>query len=383
MNLLQQRKKRDGMALYTILAVLLGTGALIGLTTVSGLSLADREAKETARPANMVVTTIASPSCTDCFPLDSVLASLASQPVNLEEHRTVSFPSDEATGLISTYNIQRLPAIILTGETDKENVRSFLSSIADVRNGAMVWTPPQPVYMDAATGEEIGRVSITVIRDASCSECTDPSNTIAQLERMGVRQESLTMLDWKTSEAQQLIGTYALTAVPALILSSEAGLYPPVVQAWTGFGTTTEDGTFVASMRIPPYTELPGGRIRGNVHLTAITDAACSSCYDVGAHRKILEQNFGVRIADETTADINSASGKQLAAQYGITAVPMILLTGDTKAYPNLVTAWKQIGSIEEDGTLVFRDVGVMGTYYDLRKGTVINPSSDSAPAGS
>lgn len=138
MNLLQQRKKRDDMALYTILAVLLGTGALIGLTTVSGLSLADREAKETARPANMVVTTIASPSCTDCFPLDSVLASLASQPVNLEEHRTVSFPSDEATGLISTYNIQRLPAIILTGETDKENVRSFLSSIADVRNGAMV-----------------------------------------------------------------------------------------------------------------------------------------------------------------------------------------------------------------------------------------------------
>lgn len=306
----------------------------------------------------------------------SMLDALKAQPVLIKEKTDVSYTSDEGKRLIATYGITRVPTLILQGETDKDNVRAFLDTHADRRDDAMIWSILQPVYLDPATGNAMGRVDVTLIRDASCADCTDPDVFLKQLTGMGMKQKSLTELDRSAPEARRLAERYGLTSIPALILSADAQQYPAIVSAWRGFGTTTSDGLLVADPKYAPYAEFASGHVRGRVHATFITDKTCTSCYDVAAFRNILKGNFGVALTDEQTVDVASDAGAALVKRYGLAQAPTLLLTGDVQAYPDLQRAWLPVGTVADDGTYVFRKVSTMGTYRDLLIGSIVDPSA-------
>ena len=72
---------------------------------------------------------------------------------------------------------------------------------------------------------------------------------------------------------------------------------------------------------------------------------------------------------------MSSKEGKALIAEYGIEKVPTILIKGDAGAYPSLVKAWKSVGTVEQDGTYVFRKLEIIKkTYKDLATGEVVAP---------
>ena len=75
----------------------------------------------------------------------------------------------------------------------------------------------------------------------------------------------------------------------------------------------------------------------------------------------------------EKTVDIASDEGKALIKKYSIKSVPTIILSKDADAYPALKQIWQQVGSVEEDGNYVFREVTQMGSYKDLTTGDVVN----------
>lgn len=101
------------------------------------------------------------------------------------------------------------------------------------------------------------------------------------------------------------------------------------------------------------------------VRLIKLVDEACDLCYDVGLHNQILAR-FGVEIVEEETIDMNSKEGKELVEKYKITAIPTIILSPEANQSEALMRIWPQVGSIESDGYLVFRELGLLRATYQI-----------------
>ena len=55
---------------------------------------------------------------------------------------------------------------------------------------------------------------------------------------------------------------------------------------------------------------------------------------------------------------------KEIIKKYDITRVPTLVLSAESKYYPDLTEAWEDVGTIEEDGAYVLRNS--LPPYYDL-----------------
>jgi hypothetical protein len=79
-------------------------------------------------------------------------------------------------------------------------------------------------------------------------------------------------------------------------------------------------------------------------------------------------------IDEESIVDTGSDEGKQLLDKYDIENVPTIILDGDLEVYDNFKAVWENVGTIEDDGTYVFRTITAMGqgiVYNDLAAGEI------------
>ena len=175
-----------------------------------------------------------------------------------------------------------------------------------------------------------------------------------------------------TNQASDLIQKYSLTRIPTIILSKDASVYPSMAKDWIQIGTVESDGMFIARDINPPYLDLTTNEIKGIVDVIYITDKSCSECYNATVHKQILD-NFGVYIDKEETKDI--ADSTSLISKYDIDKVPTIILSKEASAYPRLTAVWKDIGTVEEDGTYVFRKTELMGISKDLKTNSLIKQS--------
>ena len=55
--------------------------------------------------------------------------------------------------------------------------------------------------------------------------------------------------------------------------------------------------------------------------------------------------------------------------------MPTIILSKEASAYPRLTAVWKDVGTVEEDGTYIFRKTELMGVSKDLETGSLIKQS--------
>lgn len=235
----------------------------------------------------------------------------------------------------------------------------------------VVKTPITPVY-------------ITVIKDSVCNDCqgadylvTALANNAALLEIEIANVDSVYSTDEKGVE---LIQKYSITRVPTLIITGKLSEDSKLVSSWVNFGTRESDGTLVFRSPYPPYLDLDSKEIVGGVSIIELVDATCADCYNVSLHQDLLKTKFAMRLSGVTTFDISSENGKALISKYKITKVPTVILSNAASAYPNFDEIWLQVGSIESDGSLVFRAVEQItsGSYKDLSVG-----SESSAAAAS
>lgn len=112
------------------------------------------------------------------------------------------------------------------------------------------------------------------------------------------------------------------------------------------------------------------------VEMTYLTDEGCQDCYDPTRHKTILETNFGLTIQSEKYIDAESDQGRELVERYAIKQLPTVLLSAQAAAYASFGNVWTQVGSIEEDGTFIFRKNAALGAvvYRDLTTGETIRP---------
>lgn len=358
-------------------------GALFATKTLSGIEKNIANAKEEARAANIKITKITIPNCTDCFSIDNAVSALKKQNVSIGAEKAVTAESLEGQILIKQFGVKRLPTYIATGEVTKKIIEGFVKSNGVVKNKAFVFTKVTPVFVDAATKKEMGKVTATILTDPACSQCMDPKLTVALYRKAGVKIIEEKEVLWNSLEGQALISQYKITKLPTFLLSSDIDLYDDVKANWTRIGTVENDKTYVARNLLLPYRDVQKGQILGLIDIIYLTDSTCSNCYDVEkVQRPILTKSFGIGFSFEQTVDVNSSEGQRLVVEYKITKVPTILLSKDVSQYAGLKNVWPSVGTVEADGRYVFREMARIGqvTYKDLATNQVVNPSNQAIP---
>jgi hypothetical protein len=315
--------------------------------------------------------------CPKCSDVQQIVDAFKQAPTLTITKDTVLESSDpQAVQLIADYSVKRLPAIILKGD-----IASLPAEAPRVKDAVVVDQLSPPLY-DLENKTVHGLVDLTLITAPLCIKCSNLSGFADQLTAMGVGLDKIVSVAYDSKDGAALVKDYNISRVPTFMMSEDASWYPQITQAWTTVGTV-EAGTFVMREATPPYIDLTTGKMRGIVSATYLADKSCANCYDPVMHKQILN-GAGMTFQDETKVDVSSDAGKAMVKKYNITLVPTVVVTGDTAAYTQLLGIWGQVGTVEKDGALVFREPSVLSvTYKDLATGkiTVANATQPAAAA--
>lgn len=226
--------------------------------------------------------------------------------------------------------------------------------------------------------------ALTTIAPDDCPDCFTTALFIDTLKKQQVSVRSERFLAVTDPEAQQLIAQYAIQKLPTLLIEGAFEKSEQLKKQLETIGTFTEN-TFVWRNVQPLYKDLATGEIRGRFSVTYLADAQCATCYDVMRHAQALA-NVGLVTSNDRVVDIGSDEGKELKKRYTITAVPTILLSGDLSVYDSLKAVWGTVGTVEDDGTYVFRENGIvdsgLGPYRSLKTEKIIIPAATSSSNG-
>ncbi|MEM4240396.1 MAG: hypothetical protein QXM31_03770 [Candidatus Woesearchaeota archaeon] len=354
-----------------ILNIYLIIGLVIVLLMLGYKAYFTKPAETPAEPtklSQLTVTVITPPKCDDCFEKEAFAAAISQLPkVNVTEEY-LEYNSTEGKKLIEEYNLTRLPAAIITGDTEAVNIPNFPK-----KGSAYYFTETPPPYYDIKQKKVIGRVAVTYITHALCPQCFNIAVYGTQLKDAGIDVTSERTLDATSADAMAMISRYGITKLPTMLMSPDAMEYEIIRQAWPAVGSQHTDGMLILRNVTPPYYDLGDNKVHGLVTITYVADKTCAECYNVSLHRALLEQGFGVHFAGEKSIDVSSLAGKDILRKYNITLVPTVLLDKEAQAYAAVMAAWSEVGSVEPDGMLVFRRVDLLSsiTYKDLATGNV------------
>ncbi|RME32155.1 hypothetical protein D6789_00500 [Candidatus Woesearchaeota archaeon] len=372
-----KKKKQSGSYLPIILGILVTAIVIFNILQLASLNARIKqqaaERAEAARPADLELILL-DPACEACVDVQPVIDLVKRANTRITSERTVAADSAEGKELVKKYSLTAAPSIILLGETEKFSSQEFTE-----RGDGLVFEPSTPPLVDLSTGEVTGLVSATILTDSSCDVCQGLDGVLSRLQQIGVVVSARETVERDSPAGRALIKDYALTKLPALILSKELADYGSAVEKlWLQAGRKAPDGAYVLEQQTPPYVEAATGEIRGLVTMTVITDPACATCYDTEAFNKPILRRFG--LVPSETRRVNVSDAKELIDRYAIELVPTFLLSSEATLYSGLVRVWPRVGTVEEDGTYVFRNPAVSRQpYKNLTSGAIINPASQAS----
>jgi thioredoxin-related protein len=372
-----KQKRRLSKSFYTKVYLVLGL-ALILFTlynitqTASFSKLFDQrlaEAKEAAKPAKIQLITILDSKCKDCFDILPVVNSIKKANINITQEENLGLNSDKAMKLIDKYKVEKVPTVLLFGEIDKINIKDL-----EKRDDALVFTQVNPPYTYTKSKQIIGMVSTILLEDSSCDKCSNLDYVLDGLKKLGIKMSQEDVVDRDSKKGKELISKYGIRTVPTLIFSKDLGAYgSEIIDGWGQIGYVGDDGSYITSIKNPPYLDLAINEVLGLVSMTVLVDDSCEDCYEPDDFHKPILQRMGVVLEEEKRVDVSSALGMYLIKKYDIEKVPTIILFGDMDEYQTLVRAWRDVGSVEPDGAYVFRKVEVAKkTYKDLSKDEIV-----------
>lgn len=217
---------------------------------------------------------------------------------------------------------------------------------------------------------------LTLISPVDCDKCKTLDVVKSNFVSKNVEISEDVQLSYSDDDAKELVEKYFIKKLPVLIFESDEKIKTVLAESVKKLGgVVVNEDAIVIEQPTPPYLEIASGKMLGEVTVTFIEDKGCGDCYDVTAVQKPILSKFGVYIDSETLVDVNDAAGEALVEKYKITKVPTVVLSSDAGYYEQLKSVWKQVGTVEEDGSFVFREMGVIASIYkDLDSGKIVKP---------
>ncbi|MDP3742414.1 MAG: hypothetical protein Q8R15_03805 [Candidatus Micrarchaeota archaeon] len=336
-------------------------------------SLANQQPPFNSSSSNQTLGAIllTAPTCTACFSLEGLATALFPNRFDI-----VSYADQKGKDLATKYSIAKLPSLIIFDASKVQDPQ--IKPLLVTRQDALVLESPAPPYVDVATGEVKGIVASFSISPTNCSQCVKASDFINEVNGNEVAIQNQE-LNADSTKALELIAKYNLTFLPAFIFSEDLLEYGQFKQSWSSLGSVETDGNLIMRQPLPPYVNLSNDKIEGLVNATYLTYQNCSVCYNVSIHRAAM-QNYNVYLVNESYVDVASLEGQALIERYNVTKVPTLLLSREISVYVPLAKVWGRIGSVEEDGTFIFRNFNTVPgiTYWDLINSSAVKVSGAS-----
>ncbi len=203
-------------------------------------------------PVGLVkIFTLTDSSCPQCTDLSGVPDALKEQGVLLQTNKEVDFRSTEGQNLVTRYDIKESPALLISRDIEyyEEVHKQLLEAGASEKENYYAVHVLVPPYRDVETDKIVGLVDLTLLDDASCTECYDVEVNKQILANFGIVFKEQKRVDINTQEGKTLKEKYKIAKLPVAIMSPDAEAYPALVQAWRSVGSVEDDGWFV--MRKP------------------------------------------------------------------------------------------------------------------------------------
>ncbi len=223
--------------------------------------------------ARLKLVIVTKKDCADCFDVNLFLDTLKQLgAVEIASEKTVYIDDNAGKKLVERYKIEKVPTVLITGDLDKVNqqyqqlsgdTRELWSFLGEVVDKTFVWRQVVPPYVEVATGNLKGKVSITYLSDASCANCYDVALHGNALKNLGINVTAAKTVDVGSDEGKNLINQYDIELVPTVIIQGEVDQYQSIAQLWTTYGKVTDDGSYVFTKvdEMGTYRNLATGKV--------------------------------------------------------------------------------------------------------------------------
>ncbi len=344
----------DEDALTLIIAVM--TGILI-------LSLGFQFFYEKQESAEIILLT----GCGDCFDMNELIPKLIKeQDIYFKDTQEVDYQSKKGQELIKKYNVRKIPALIIKSrDIEKISLKIFEKNQVLIKKDYILFEGGVP-YIDLFTEEKRGFVNLIEIQESSCSECESYFSFIKQLEEAGMKKENLLFLDSNSEQGKKLIKENNIQSLPALLTDKEFKEYWWITKAIGGNIEEKKDYLLFTN-KVYPYFDLNTKEIKGKVKATYLINQSCEDCFNPAELGNAFKQ-LGVYIGSEEKIDLSDSAGRLLIKKYNITSIPTIILSKEINDYFGMKKLLNQIGTIENDGAFIFRNLKATKQKYQEGK---------------
>ena len=306
------------------------------------------------KPNTVEITVLEYDECEECFDVEKNIRSLNDSNLEIEYIEYIDYRTEEGKELVEKLGIERVPNIVIEGETDGIVGEGF----TEVDKTLFMEDAPFPYY-NTFEEELRGYVEARFFENPDCDVCQDLRFVKDTLEELGMEVQAKEV--YSTVEETGRFEEYDIDIVPSMILEGDIESYEGIEGHLLELGFSEKEDYFKINSP-PPFVNRTTGEIDGLIDLTLIDDENCEECYDPEIHVDIIQQIVGAGIGEIDIIDVSEAEDKLEA--YDVKKVPTVLLTGDTELYTGLEQIWEEVGTVEDDGTFVFREMEAIGQPY-------------------
>ncbi|MBI2444881.1 hypothetical protein HYV43_00650 [Candidatus Micrarchaeota archaeon] len=201
-----------------------------------------------------------------------------------------------------------------------------------------------------ATSAPLPALRIVQLVSTLCSECWSPNALATALA--GRSNSTVQTVAAQTPEGQELVRKYGIARAPTLIVTGQVDDSRLAASFSQGWRTQADARIFVGQE--PVYFNPLTYEVTGKVSWVQVVDPGCDQCADLSALAESLKK-AGVYLSAETVVNSTSLQGADLVRKYRPASLPFLVLSKDASAYPDIVEAWKGVGTVEPDGAFVWR----------------------------
>jgi len=197
-------------------------------------------------PAKLKVTIITQKDCAGCWDVNLLLDAIKEGNVKITDTKTLYTDSANTKKLIDQYKITKIPTILVSGDLNKDpNMQQLWTALGEVVDGTFVFRQVIPPYIDIASGQLKGKITLTYLTDSSCKECYDVHLHDTALKNLAIIPGTTKTVDISSDEGKALVAKYQIKAVPTMLISGEVGEYKNLTSIWEQVGTVASDGTYI------------------------------------------------------------------------------------------------------------------------------------------
>ncbi|HLD58448.1 MAG TPA: hypothetical protein VI977_02290 [archaeon] len=198
--------------------------------------------------AKISLVTIKDSSRSDYIQLDGLVQQVKALDVSVVSEKSLEFSSAEAQQLIEKYGIEKIPAVLISGETKKVSaLTGNWSSLGSVESDdTLVLRNVPPIFLELSSGKTRGLVN-AIYLNVPDKNGVFPAVLFKQIlgNTFGMAPAEEKTVDSNSSEGKQLIADFNLNKIPAVILSGDLNAYANFEEIWKQAGSKETDGNYV------------------------------------------------------------------------------------------------------------------------------------------